>query len=201
MSEAGSEGKLDSPDLEPNEDDIDVESPVERESLEEYSPDAGSPEAALNEGEIVLTAEGIEAGDGVEPAVDVEAGVGIEGDEGIEVPAAARDRKFYRAMDSIMVAKHDKPRRRVPENTDSSSSLMAFCVAGGLALVIMAICTVSFVIVKMMIGVEQSYDFTFAEASMDPRDYADDDTGQNTSQATPEMRPENTTFPSMFSWF
>ncbi|XP_054933873.1 uncharacterized protein [Dermacentor andersoni] len=154
-------------------------------------------------------------------AVDnIEVVQGIEAAEGIEFAEAGRTHKFYRAMDSIVVAKHDKPRPRDSEVVDTG--MMAFCVAGGAALVLMAICTVTFVIIKMMqslavsrgnysiapanfvqpiarVGGEESYDVTFAEASVDTADYADLYTSQNTSGEAPETTPENSRLSNVLS--
>ncbi|KAL1426290.1 hypothetical protein MTO96_018343 [Rhipicephalus appendiculatus] len=136
----------------------------------------------------------------------------IDAADDIEFAEAARSHKFYRARDSIVIAKHHKPRPADSEVVDTGT--MALFLAGGAALVLMAICTVTFVTIKMMhslvvaqgnfsrmpgnyaqpiarIGVEQGYDVTFAEASENAADYADLLHGQNSSGETTRTSTES----------
>ncbi|XP_065294312.1 uncharacterized protein [Dermacentor albipictus] len=156
------------------------------------SPEHVTTPESVKYPEIVEKARGAGAARGARTsrgaaAVDnLEVVQGIEAAEGIEFAEAGRTHKFYRAMDSIVVAKHDKPRPRDSEVVDTG--MMAFCVAGGAALVLMTICTVTFVIIKMM----QSLAVSRGNYIIAPANFAQPIArGQNTSEEAPETTPEN----------
>ncbi|XP_077548293.1 uncharacterized protein LOC144161500 [Haemaphysalis longicornis] len=88
----------------------------------------------------------------------------IEGLEAAEAGDGPAGPKFYRAMDSIMVAKHERPKRAL-ERDGADTGKLAFCVAGGLVLVMLAIGTIGFVIVKIMSPAAASSENVSSEVS------------------------------------
>ncbi|XP_049519844.1 uncharacterized protein LOC125944071 [Dermacentor silvarum] len=73
------------------------------------TPDGVTTPGSVKSPECVEEARDAEAARGAAAVDKIEVVQGVEAGEGIEVADAGRAHKFYRAMDSIMVAKHDKP--------------------------------------------------------------------------------------------